>query len=81
MESQAKLDSEGRPAYMMPYWRAATLRLMGNRGGQDLIEYALIGGFVAVAAGAIFPTTLMPDVSIIFSKVNLYFSEAASQGS
>jgi len=66
---------------MMPYWKAAALRLIGNRRGQDLIEYALIGGFVAVAAGAIFPTTLMPDVSYIFSKVNMYFSEAASQGS
>ena len=27
--------------------------------GQDLIEYALMAGFVAVAGGAIFPTTLM----------------------
>lgn len=66
---------------MMAYWKAAALRLVVNRRGQDLIEYALIGGFVAVAAGAIFPTTLMPDVSIIFSKVNFYFSQAASQGS
>jgi pilus assembly protein Flp/PilA len=66
---------------MMPYWRAVALQLIGNRRGQDLIEYALIGGFVAVAAGAIFPATLMPDVSYIFSKVNMYFSEAASQGS
>ena len=66
---------------MMPYWKAAALRLVGNRWGQDLIEYALIGGFVAVAAGAIFPTTLMPDVSMIFSKVDNLFSQAATQGS
>jgi pilus assembly protein Flp/PilA len=66
---------------MMPYWKAAALRLIGNRGGQDLIEYALMAGFVAVAAGAIFPATLMPDVSYIFSKVNMYFAEAASEGS
>ncbi len=49
--------------------------------GQDLIEYALIAGFVAVAAGAIFPATLMPDVSQIFSKLANLFSQAASQGS
>jgi Flp pilus assembly pilin Flp len=49
--------------------------------GQDLIEYALIAGFVAVAAGAIFPTTLMPSVSMIFSKIGDLFIQAASQGS
>ena len=38
--------------------------------GQDLIEYALMAGFVAVAAGAIFPTTLAPGISTIFSKIN-----------
>jgi pilus assembly protein Flp/PilA len=63
---------------MMPYWQAAASRLIGNRRGQDLIEYALLAGFVAVAAGAIFPATLMPDVSMIFSKLDLYFSEASA---
>ncbi len=49
--------------------------------GQDLLEYALIAGFVAVAAGAIFPTTLMPSVSTIFSKIGVLLVQAASQGS
>jgi Flp pilus assembly pilin Flp len=49
--------------------------------GQDLVEYALMAGFVAVAGGAIFPTTLMPGVSAIFSKLTTYTSQAASQGS
>jgi Flp pilus assembly pilin Flp len=66
---------------MMAYWKAAALRFLANRSGQDLIEYALVAGFVAVAAGAIFPTTLMPDVSIIFSKLDIYMSLSASQGS
>jgi Flp pilus assembly pilin Flp len=52
-----------------------------NTRGQDLVEYALMAGFVAVAAGAIFPTTLMPSVSIIFSKIGVLFTQAASQGS
>jgi Flp pilus assembly pilin Flp len=45
--------------------------------GQDLIEYALMAGFVAVAAGAIFPTTLMPGISMIFSKIGSTLSQAS----
>ena len=59
----------------------AAYRIWTDARGQDLIEYALIGGFVAVAAGAIFPLTLMPDVSKIFSKLADLFVQAASQGS
>jgi pilus assembly protein Flp/PilA len=66
---------------MMPYWKAAVLRFLGGRAGQDLIEYALVAGFVAVAAAAIFPNTLMPNVSMIFSKLDIYFSQAATEGS
>jgi len=36
--------------------------------GQDLIEYALMAGFVAVAAGATFPPAAT-SISTIFSKV------------
>jgi Flp pilus assembly pilin Flp len=55
------------------------LRRLGTETlGQDLIEYALMAGFVAVAAGAIFPTNLMPAVSGIFSKLGSYFAIAAS---
>ena len=55
-------------------------QLIYNRRGQDLIEYALIGGFVAVAAGAIFPPLLIPGVSTIFSKLTVYFIQAGAQG-
>lgn len=40
-----------------------------------------MAGFVAVAAGAIFPTTLMPAVSTIFSKIVSSFAVAANGGS
>jgi len=56
-------------------------RLRNDLQGQDLVEYALMAGFVAVAGGAIFPTTLMPGVSTIFSKLNTFTAAAASQGS
>lgn len=48
--------------------------------GQDLIEYAMMAGFVAVVAGAIMPT-VASSVSRIFSKVSSVMTNAASQGS
>ncbi|HZU26809.1 MAG TPA: Flp family type IVb pilin [Bryobacteraceae bacterium] len=43
-------------------------KLWGDRKGQDLIEYALMAGFVAVAAGAIMPG-VSNSISSIFSKI------------
>jgi len=48
------------------YW---TMRLKADLRGQDLIEYALMAGMIAVVIGAMFPQTIMPSVSTIFSKV------------
>ena len=45
--------------------------------GQDLIEYALMAGFVAVAAGAIMPG-VASSINIIFSKVNSIMIQAAA---
>jgi pilus assembly protein Flp/PilA len=56
------------------------LRLWRDTRGQDLIEYALMAGFVAVAAGAIMPG-VANSISTIFSKVALALSKSASQGS
>jgi pilus assembly protein Flp/PilA len=46
--------------------------------GQDLIEYALMAGFVAVAAGAVMPG-VATNVGKIFSKVSSVLAVAASQ--
>jgi Flp pilus assembly pilin Flp len=46
--------------------------------GQDLIEYALMAGFVAVAAGAIMPG-VATSISTIFSSVASVMTGAASQ--
>jgi pilus assembly protein Flp/PilA len=48
--------------------------------GQDLIEYALMAGFVAVAAGAIMPG-VSTSISTIFSKVKLRLDNAATDPS
>jgi len=44
-------------------------KLAKNNRGQDLIEYALMAGFVAVAAGAIMPG-VSTSISTIFSQVS-----------
>ena len=72
--------STGKDSDMAKIYNAVQ-RMWTDTRGQDLLEYALIAGFVAVAAGAIFPTTLMPNVSMIFSKLADLFTQAASQGS
>ena len=46
--------------------------------GQDLIEYALMAGFVAVAAGAIMPN-IASSISTVFSQVSSVLSAASSQ--
>ncbi len=56
------------------------LQVWKDTRGQDLIEYALMAGFVAVAAGAIMPG-IATSISTIFSKIGSVMSAAASQGS
>ena len=52
-------------------------RLWADKRGQDLIEYALMAGFVAVAAGAIMPG-VANSISSIFSQVASVLTQAAS---
>jgi Flp pilus assembly pilin Flp len=51
--------------------------LWKDRRGQDLIEYALMAGFAAVAAGAIMPG-VASSINVIFSEVNSVMVLAAS---
>ena len=48
--------------------------------GQDLVEYALMAGFVAVAAGALMPP-VATSISTIFSKITSLLTAANAQGS
>jgi len=56
------------------------IRAFRDTRGQDLIEYALMAGFVAVAAGAVMPG-LADSISTIFSKVGSVMAVASTQGS
>jgi pilus assembly protein Flp/PilA len=54
------------------------LRIWKDTRGQDLIEYALMAGFVAVAAGAIMPG-VATSISTIFSKISSTMAQASTQ--
>lgn len=55
------------------------LAAMDSRG-QDLLEYALMAGFVAVAAGAISPN-IATNISTVFSRLTSELNAAKNQGS
>jgi len=56
------------------------IQALRDSRGQDLIEYALMAGFVAVAAGAVMPG-VASSISTIFSKVASVMAIASTQGS
>ncbi len=56
------------------------MKIWKDTRGQDLIEYALMAGFVAVAAGAVMPN-VATSISTIFSKVGSVMTRASSTGS
>ena len=56
------------------------IKALRDTRGQDLIEYALMAGFVAVAAGAVMPG-VASSISTIFSKVASVMAVASTQGS
>lgn len=56
----------------------ARLRLLvDDVEGQDLVEYALLAGFVAVAAGALLPG-ISTSISTIFSRMGSVLAAAAA---
>ena len=56
---------------------AIRFQIWKDNRGQDLIEYALMAGFVAVSAGALMPN-ISTSISTVFSKVGSVMSGAAS---
>jgi Flp pilus assembly pilin Flp len=56
------------------------IKALHDTRGQDLIEYALMAGFVAVAAGAVMPG-IASSISTIFSKVASVMAIASTRGS
>ena len=50
--------------------KASFYKLRHSGEGQDLIEYAMLAGFMAVAAAAVMPSNIASVTSNIFSKLN-----------
>lgn len=53
------------------------LRLIRHVRGQDMVEYALLAGFIAVSSGALLPP-VADDISAIFSRLGSVIFEAAA---
>jgi len=49
--------------------RTLLRRLWKENIGQDLLEYALLAGFIVVVVAGFLPPAVMPAVSTIFSKI------------
>lgn len=52
-----------------------SLRGFKSQRGQDLIEYALVAGFVAVAAGFVMPS-VAGTLQIVFTKVAVLVNQS-----
>ncbi len=52
--------------------------LKRDERAQDMVEYALLAGFIAVAAGALLPG-IADGISVIFSKMGSLVNNAAAQ--
>ena len=63
----------GRPGWKQAFW----VKLHRDVGGQDMIEYALMAAFVAVASAAVLPSA-NSGISTVFSKVGSVLIAAAS---
>ncbi len=66
-------------SYVKTLWkRFLRAKIWRDTRGQDFIEYALLTAFLAVTAGATFPTGVTHQVSLIFSKMKSYTNQAAT---
>ena len=52
--------------------------LSRDERAQDMVEYALLAGFIAVAAGAFLPP-VADGISVIFSKIRSLTSNMAAR--
>lgn len=55
------------------------LRIAKDTRGQDLIEYALMVGFIAVAAGAVVPG-IVTNIRAIFTAIESALSNSMNAG-
>jgi Flp pilus assembly pilin Flp len=59
------------------YSSLISLRIWSDQHGQDLIEYAMIAGFIAVVSGMFMPN-VSQDVSMVYSKIASTMTSSAA---
>ena len=58
-------------------YRARWMKLRRDARAQDLIEYALMAGFIAVASAAVMPQ-IAGSISTVFSKISSVVAATAA---
>ena len=61
----------------MKWFHSLGIRVVDDEQAQDMVEYALLAGFIAVAAGALLPP-IANSINTIFSKMASLTSKAGS---
>lgn len=61
----------------MKWLRSLVVRIVDEEQAQDMVEYALLAGFIAVAAGALLPP-IANSINLIFSKMASLTDKAGS---
>ncbi len=56
-------------------------RLLEDRLGQDLIEYALLAGFITVVIGAMLPSQVIPPLKQMWTLIAAPLNWAATESS
>ena len=74
--SSQRIYNTGRKKIMLKL-QMFLANLIKDRKGQDMVEYALLAGFIAVAAGALLPG-ISTSISTIFSRMASVVSAAAA---
>ena len=57
-------------------WSVLLAQIARDENGQDLIEYAMLVAFLALAVAAFLPPALAPAISGIFSKITNILAKA-----
>ena len=74
--SSQRIYNTGRKKIMLKL-QMFLANLIRDRKGQDMVEYALLAGFIAVAAGALLHG-ISTSISTIFSRMASVVSAAAA---
>jgi Flp pilus assembly pilin Flp len=53
-------------------WELFTPGSAQNRKGQELVEYALLAGFIAVSVAATIPYQITTPLSTIFNRIHMH---------